>query len=125
MSQVKAYIDSHKDVDSYIYSAFYRLSYSYAAAKGKFKQFYLAALQYLAYTHPQEIEETEKLQLLFQMAVAVLLSEQIYNFSELMEQPLILSLKESAHAWLYRLIDIFNRGDITAFSQTTLEHVLG
>jgi len=81
INQVKAYIESHKDIDSYIYSSYYRLAYSYAAAKRKYKQFYISALQYLAYTQPEEIEEKEKLQLLFEMAVAVLVSDEIYNFS--------------------------------------------
>jgi 26S proteasome regulatory subunit N9 len=57
------------------------------------------------------------------MAVAVLVSEEIYNFSELMEQPLLQSLKNSEHAWLYELIDIFNKGDIGRFAQVTLNHV--
>lgn len=55
--KVKDYIESHKDVDSYIYSAYYRLCYTFYASKGKYKLFYNSALQYLAYTQPQEIEE--------------------------------------------------------------------
>lgn len=74
MSKLKTYIETHKDVDSYIYSSYYRLCYSFYAAKGKYKQFYTSALQYLAYTQPQEIEEKERLSLLFDMAVAVLVS---------------------------------------------------
>ena len=62
--------------------------------------------------------------LLFEMAVAVLVSDEIYNFSELLEQPLLVSLKNSQHAWLYELIEIFNRGDITRFAEVTLQHVL-
>lgn len=38
------------------------------------------------------------------MAVAVLLSEEIYNFSELLEQPLLVSLKSGSYAWMYELI---------------------
>jgi len=58
------------------------------------------------------------------MAVAVLVSDQIYNFSELLEQPLLISLKNSQHAWLYELIEIFNKGDITRFGNSLLKHVL-
>ena len=50
MGKVKAYIEGHRDVDSYIFSAYYRLCYTYYAAKGKYKQFYTSALQFLAYT---------------------------------------------------------------------------
>jgi hypothetical protein len=57
IAKVKEYIDSHKDVDSYIYSSYYRLTYTFYAAKRKYKQFYNFALQYLAYTQAEEIEE--------------------------------------------------------------------
>ena len=74
ISKVKEYIDSHKDVDTYIYSSYYKLAFTFYASKRRYKQFYTSALQYLAYTQTQEIEENEKLSLLFQMAIAVLLS---------------------------------------------------
>jgi len=50
IGKVKAYTEGHKDVDSYIYSSYYRLTYTYYAAKRKYKQFYSSALQFLAYT---------------------------------------------------------------------------
>ena len=53
IAKVKTFIDSHKDVDSYIYSAYYRLCYTYYASKDKYKLFYNSALQFLAYTQPQ------------------------------------------------------------------------
>jgi hypothetical protein len=53
INKVKAFTETHKDVDSYIYSAYYRLCYTFYASKGKYKLFYNAALQYLAYTQPQ------------------------------------------------------------------------
>jgi 26S proteasome regulatory subunit N9 len=123
MAKVKTFVESHKDVDSYLFSSYYRLCYTYYAAKGKYKLFYTSALQYLAYTQPQEIEEQERLSLLFDMAVAVLVSDEIYNFSELLEQPLLVELKNSHNSWLYELIEIFNKGDIAGFSQATLNHV--
>ena len=115
LSKVKTFLEGKRDIDPYVHSCYYRLGYSLYAAKKRYKQFYLTALQFLAYTQPQEIEEGQKIQLLFEMAVAVLVSDQIYNFSELLEQPMLASLKESQHAWLYNLLDIFNRGDIAQF----------
>ena len=55
LAKVKSYIDSHKDVDSYIFSSYYRLCSTFYAAKGKYKLFYSSALQFLAYTQAQEI----------------------------------------------------------------------
>ena len=58
------------------------------------------------------------------MAVAVLVSDQIYNFSELLEQPMLATLRDSQHAWLYNLLEIFNKGDIAQFEKAQLQHVL-
>lgn len=101
MGKVKTFTETHKDVDSFLFSSYYKLCYTYYAAKRKYKLFYNSALQYLAYTQPEEIEEKERLNLLYDMAVAVLVSEEIYNFSELLEQPLLVELKNSKNAWLY------------------------
>lgn len=57
------------------------------------------------------------------MAIAVLVSDEIYNFSELLEQPLLISLKNSPYAWMYELLEIFNRGDIQKFKQLSIQHV--
>ena len=51
------------------------------------------------------------------MAIAVLASTEIYNFSELLEQPMLLSLKKSKNLWLYELLEIFNKGNINAFTE--------
>ena len=48
--------------------------------------------------------------MLVQMAISVLVSDEIYNFSELLEQPLLASLKNTQYAWLYELLEIFNKG---------------
>lgn len=56
MGKVKTFTETHKDVDSYLFSSYYKLCYTYYAAKGKYKLFYTSALQYLAYTQSQEIE---------------------------------------------------------------------
>lgn len=49
------------------------------------------------------------------MGMAALVSKEIYNFSELKEQPMLRSLADSPYRWVYELIDIFNRGDIETY----------
>jgi 26S proteasome regulatory subunit N9 len=46
------------------------------------------------------------------MAVSVLISKKIYNFSELLEQPVLKSLEGSPQGWSYELLCIFNRGNV-------------
>lgn len=49
------------------------------------------------------------------MAIALLVSDKIYNFSELMEQPMLKYLEESEYRWIYELLVIFNKGDIEIY----------
>lgn len=47
---------------------------SFYKNKSKFKNFYTSALQYLAYTPVEELSESQKIELLVQMAVAAMVS---------------------------------------------------
>lgn len=71
------------------------------------------------------------------MALAVLVSKKIYNFSELvhlnliflknfiifkLEQPILISLNASQYTWVYQLITTFNRGDVNLYEKQSLEY---
>lgn len=45
------------------------------SAKRKYKLFYTNALQFMAYTPAEEIEEKEKMNMLIEMAMACLISD--------------------------------------------------
>jgi 26S proteasome regulatory subunit N9 len=62
------------------------------------------------------MEESDKIQLLSNMGIAILTSNEIYNFSELLEQPLLKSLENSEFKWVYELLILFNQGDIATFN---------
>ena len=49
------------------------------------------------------------------MALACLISPDVYNFSELLEQPVLLGLGNSDNVWLYELLRTFDKGDIQLF----------
>lgn len=51
------------------------------------------------------------------MGLAILASPEIYNFSELLEQPLLKNLESSQFQWVYQLLNIFNKGDIATYNQ--------
>ena len=96
----------------------------YYKRKQKWQLFFTNALQHLAYTNEEEMNDREKIELSYEMALAAVVSRDIYNFSELLEQPLMKSLEASEYAWIYRLLQIFNRGDVkeyAAFKTATKE----
>ncbi len=66
------------------------------------------------------MSESGKITMLVSMAVAALVSNEIYNFSELLEQPSLVSLKNSTENWMYELLEIFNKGDIARYERFDL-----
>lgn len=49
------------------------------------------------------------------MAVAILVSPKIFNFSELLELEVFQSLQNTEHDWLLQLMQTFNEGDVDQF----------
>jgi hypothetical protein len=50
LHKIEKTLATRKDVDPLVYSVFYEFSMSFYRAKSKYRNFYLSALQYLAYT---------------------------------------------------------------------------
>lgn len=70
---------------------------------GDFQKFYNYSLQYLAYINEgvfariiKEISEAEKEDISVNMAIAILVSEKIFNFSELVHRRLTTSLNSES-----------------------------
>jgi 26S proteasome regulatory subunit N9 len=63
------------------------------------------------------MNDREKIDISYEMALAAIVSKDIYNFSELMEQPLMKSLIDSSYSWGYKLIEIFNKGDVKKYNE--------
>jgi hypothetical protein len=36
----------------------------------------------------------------------------------------LISLKKSSYAWIYELLEIFNRGDLAKFEKIAVQHVI-
>ena len=51
----------------------------------------------------------------YDLSVAALVSDSIYNFGELLLHPVLDSLVDTPHAWLRDLLFAFNRGDLMAY----------
>ena len=62
-----------------------------------------------------EIPENERRTRAYNLAIAALISDSIYNFGELLLHPILDSLKDGEHAWLRELLYAYNRGDLRAY----------
>ena len=72
--RLEKFVKVKKDADNFAYSTFYRFAFTYFQFKNRQKSYYENALQYLAYTSGEEMEEKYKIELLSNMGIATLCS---------------------------------------------------
>ncbi|GLI75885.1 26S proteasome regulatory subunit [Penicillium ochrochloron] len=108
-------LDSFDSVETVVHASFYKVNADYYHTKQEFASFYKNALLYLACIDLEELPETERVSRAYNLSVAALVSDSIYNFGELLLHPILDSLTETPHNWLRDLLFAFNRGDLTAY----------
>ncbi|KAL7166737.1 hypothetical protein ACSBR2_037417 [Camellia fascicularis] len=87
----KSTLDSMTDIDPSVYANYNWVSSQYHKSRQEFVEFYKSALLYLAYTSVESLSESFKLDLAFDLSLAALLRENIYNFGELLAHPIVTS----------------------------------
>ncbi|KAJ2082704.1 26S proteasome regulatory subunit [Coemansia sp. RSA 988] len=108
-------IESFAHVDPVIYASFYRVCADYYKAKAAFGQYYKNALLLLACIDIQELSKEDRVQRAYDLAIAALLSDTIYNFGDLLSHPILDALKGTEHEWMISLLLAFNAGNIGKF----------
>ncbi len=81
-----------------------------------FGAYYKNALLYLACIDVSSLSQTDAQSRAYDLSVAALISDSIYNFGELLLHPILDSLVGTQHAWLRDLLFAFNRGDLAAYA---------
>ncbi|KAJ1662255.1 26S proteasome regulatory subunit [Coemansia sp. RSA 1813] len=102
-------------VDPVIYASFYRVCADYYKAKASFGQYYKNALLLLACIDIQELSAEDRAQRAYDLCIAALLSDNIYNFGDLLSHPILGSLKGTEHEWMVALLLAFTSGDIAKY----------
>ncbi|KAG8529279.1 uncharacterized protein KY384_005914 [Bacidia gigantensis] len=108
-------LDTFDSVEVEVHAAFYRTSASYYQAKADFALFYRSTLLYLACIETNALSSSESQHLAYDLSIAALISDSIYNFGELLLHPLLSTLKSTPHAWLRDVLYAFNKGDLAAY----------
>ncbi|KAJ2655298.1 26S proteasome regulatory subunit [Coemansia sp. RSA 1200] len=108
-------VESFTVVDPVIYASFYRVCADYYKAKASFGQYYKNALLLLACIDIQELSADDRAQRAYDLCIAALLSDNIYNFGDLLSHPILDSLKGTEHEWMMDLLLAFNSGDIAKY----------
>ncbi|XP_024397666.1 26S proteasome non-ATPase regulatory subunit 13 homolog B [Physcomitrium patens] len=110
-------LDSMTDVDPSVHASVHWVSSQYYKSRQEFAEFYKSALLYLAYTSVETLSEDFKLDLAFDLSLAALLGDNIYNFGELLAHPIVKSLLGTSVEWLYFILQAFNAGDLTKYQE--------
>jgi len=115
IEQAKVEIEKTAGVESEVYASYYKVWADYFKAQNQPIEFYNNALKYLAYVQVETIPRNQQLELAFDLGIAALIGDNIYNFGELLAHDILASLQGSPVEWLVHLLRVFNAGDISGY----------
>ncbi|KAF7943206.1 hypothetical protein EAE96_011142 [Botrytis aclada] len=107
-------LDGFDSVETIVHAAFYRVNAEYYQSKLEFASYYKNALLYLACIDLNDLTPSERKSRAYDLSIAALVSDTIYNFGELLLHPILDTLVKD-DAWLRDLLFAFNRGDLAAY----------
>lgn len=116
LDKCESILDTFDSVETVVHASFYRVSADYHQNQDAFASFYRTTLLYLACVDLEEITPRERHRTAFDLSIAALVSDSIYNFGELLLHPILGSLAKTEHAWLRDLLFAFNQGDLGAYN---------
>jgi 26S proteasome regulatory subunit N9 len=100
-----------------IHNQYYFLASQLYRIQSKHTEFYRTCLKYLGSMDISSIAPKEQMQHAFLLSLAALLSDDIYNLGELLQHPILDSMKNTPNEWLIDLLHTFNTGDIRKFDE--------
>jgi len=98
-----------------VHAAYYKVWADYSKTQNSPVEFYRSALTYLTYANVETLPASEQQALAFDLGIAALIGESIYNFGELLANDILKSLAGSPAEWLVLLLKVFNSGDIEGY----------
>ncbi|TVY20012.1 putative 26S proteasome regulatory subunit rpn9 [Lachnellula arida] len=107
-------LDGFDSVETSVHAAFYQNNAQYYQSKLEFASYYRNALLYLACIELDSLTPAERKSRAYDLSIAALVSDTIYNFGELLLHP-ILDALVADDKWLRDLLFAFNRGDLAAY----------
>ncbi|KAI0565068.1 Proteasome component [Gracilaria domingensis] len=108
-------VEAAHDMSPLVHSAFYRAAAEYHKVVGTASDFFRNALQFLAYTPPEALTVPVQHRWAFDIGIAALVGNDIYNFGEVLSHSIVHSLRGSENEWLLLLLEAFNSGDLEKF----------
>jgi 26S proteasome regulatory subunit N9 len=122
LEDAATYIESAAGLDIAVQASYYRAWAAFYKIRGPAAEFYKHALLLLAYAPLSSMATDEALTISFDLGIAALVGEGLYNFGELLEHPVVATLEQTEFAWLADLLRAFNAGDIAQYESLVMSH---
>lgn len=116
LDKCESILDGFDSVETDVHANFYWVSARYYQTQHEFAKYYRTTLLYLACVDLKQNPETDRQRIAYDLAIAALVSESIYNFGELLLHPILNDLADTRNKWLGDLLFAFNRGDLHAYT---------
>jgi 26S proteasome regulatory subunit N9 len=95
----------------------YEMSMTYFKIVGPPEAFYEEAIRYLNYFTPTESDKAKSHALAVDLCLAALTGEGVYNLGQVVNNPILLALKETPDAWLVELLEACGKGQVQEFKK--------
>lgn len=115
LDQAAEFLEGSSGIDNRVQASYYRAQSAYYKVKGPAADFYKKSLLLLAYSPLSQMRKEEAITISFDLGIAALVGEGLYNFGELLEHPVVTVLEETQFAWLAHFIRAFNAGNIAEY----------
>lgn len=102
-----------------VQASVYRISALYDKISLNYTAFYRHTLLYLACEEEATLSAGRRQEIAHDLCIAALLSDEIFNFGELLEHEILKNLTGTKFEFLIKLSSSFNSGDLTILSSTT------
>jgi len=122
LDQCSTTVNESETLDTVILAGYHRAWCFYYKLKDAPQEFYRSGLQYLAFTSIASIPQEERVSLAFDMCIAALIGEDIYNFGELMGHEITGSLQGTGLNWVRDIISAFSNGNLAGWKQLQVQY---
>ncbi|WAR07666.1 PSD13-like protein [Mya arenaria] len=116
VEECQAILDTVDGVSA-VHSRFYEVSSNYHKLMGNHAEYYKEALRFLGCTPLETIPSGEHAERAFNLGLAAILGDGVYNFGELLAHPILESLRNTERDWVVQILYAFNSGNISKFDE--------
>ncbi|KAI5959999.1 RPN9 [Candida theae] len=118
MSKIEPKFENlNNDLSAKINAAYYQTKSLEYKLHENYNAYYANGLLFLSSV--PSLTSAEKVQLCYDLCIAALLGDKVYNFGELILHDILqeIASQESPYNWLYNLIQALNAGDLSSFNR--------